>query len=134
MTAISQKHWTGDVGELLRVGEGFVLADVDTRSTPGYLKDKVHAAEDLVSGAVQLDEYQERLFAQSRVDATNASVLLVQQAMDSAGKGGIVRHVVGSSRRSSSCSFCSSGEMNIATLITVVPPSTNSRSNALISS
>jgi PPK2 family polyphosphate:nucleotide phosphotransferase len=96
MTAISQKHWTGDVGELLRVGDGFVLADVDTRSTPGYVKDKVHAAEDLVAGAVQLDEYQERLFAQSRVDATNASVLLVMQAMDSAGKGGIVRHVVGS--------------------------------------
>ncbi|MGA7148700.1 MAG: polyphosphate kinase 2 family protein, partial [Microbacterium sp.] len=96
MTAISQKHWTGDVGELLRVGEGFVLADVDPRSTPGYVKDKVHAAEDLISGAEQLDEYQERLYAQSRVDATNASVLLVLQAMDSAGKGGILRHVVGS--------------------------------------
>ena len=96
MIAISQKHWTGDVGELLRVEEGFALADVDTRATPGYLKDKVHAAEDLASGAVQLDEYQERLFAQSRVDATNASVLLVLQAMDSAGKGGILRHVVGS--------------------------------------
>src|SRR5918993_1474143 len=96
MIAISQKHWTGDVGELLRVEEGFSLADVDTRSTPGYVKDKVHAAEDLASGAVQLDEYQERLFAQSRVDATNASVLLVLQAMDSAGKGGILRHVVGS--------------------------------------
>ncbi len=96
MTAISQKHWTGDVGELLRVGEGFVLADVDPRSTPGYVKDKVHAAEDLISGAEQLDEYQERLYAQSRVDATDASVLLVLQAMDSAGKGGILRHVVGS--------------------------------------
>ena len=30
------------------------------------------------------------------MDATNASVLLVLQAMDSAGKGGILRHVVGS--------------------------------------
>jgi PPK2 family polyphosphate:nucleotide phosphotransferase len=96
MIAKSQKHWTGDVAELLRVGEGFRLADVDPRSTPGYSKDKVHAAEDLASGSVQLDEYQERLFARSRVDATNASVLLVLQAMDSAGKGGIIRHVVGS--------------------------------------
>lgn len=96
MTAKSQKHWTGDVAELLRVGEGFSLADVDPSSTPGYAQDKAQAAEDLAAGALQLDEYQERLFAQSRVDATDAAVLLVLQAMDSAGKGGIVRHVVGS--------------------------------------
>ncbi|MDY0908758.1 polyphosphate kinase 2 family protein [Microbacterium sp. CFBP9034] len=96
MIAKSQKHWTGDVAELLRVREGFVLADVDPQSTPGYEKGKVEAAEDLASGATQLDEYQDRLFARSRVDATHASVLLVLQAMDSAGKGGIVRHVVGS--------------------------------------
>ena len=96
MTAKSQKHWTGDVAELLRVGEGFRLADVDPDSTPGYDQDKAQAAEDLAAGAAELDEYQERLFARSRVDATDASVLLVLQAMDSAGKGGIVRHVVGS--------------------------------------
>ncbi|HKP08086.1 MAG TPA: PPK2 family polyphosphate kinase [Microbacterium sp.] len=96
MIASSQKHWSGDVADLLRVGEGFVLADVDTRSTPGYEKDKAHAADDLQSGAAELDEYQERLYARSRVDETNASVLLVLQAMDSAGKGGIIRHVVGS--------------------------------------
>ncbi|GAA2973664.1 PPK2 family polyphosphate:nucleotide phosphotransferase [Microbacterium terrae] len=96
MIAKSQHHWTGDVADLLRVGDGFRLADVDPRSTPGYDKDKVRAAEDLGTGALQLDEYQERLFAESRVDATDASVLLVLQAMDSAGKGGIIRHVVGS--------------------------------------
>lgn len=96
MIAKSQKHWTGDVAELLRAGEGFVLADVDPEETPGYEHSKKRAAEDLASGAIQLDEYQERLYAQSRVDATRASVLLVLQAMDSAGKGGILRHVVGS--------------------------------------
>lgn len=96
MIAKSQKHWTGDVAQLLRVGEGFVLDDVDPSATPGYQEDKAQAAEDLAAGALQLDEYQERLFAESRVDATRASVLLVLQAMDSAGKGGIVRHVVGS--------------------------------------
>jgi PPK2 family polyphosphate:nucleotide phosphotransferase len=96
MTAQSQKHWIGDAAELLRVGEGFALADVDPKSTPGYERNKVHAVDDLASGAVQLSEYQERLFAESRADATNAAVLLVLQAMDSAGKGGIVRHVVGS--------------------------------------
>ncbi|WP_214465475.1 PPK2 family polyphosphate kinase [Microbacterium flavescens] len=96
MIAKSQKHWTGDVTELLRVREGFRLADVDAQATPGYERDKIQAAEDLAAGSTQLDEYQERLFARSRVDATNAAVLLVLQAMDSAGKGGIVRHVVGS--------------------------------------
>lgn len=96
MIAKSQKHWTGDVAQLLRVGEGFVLDDVDPSATPGYEENKAQAAEDLAAGALQLDEYQERLFAESRVDATRASVLLVLQAMDSAGKGGIVRHVVGS--------------------------------------
>ena len=96
MIASSQKHWSGDVADLLKVGEGFVLADVDTRATPGYGEDKDQAAEDLAAGAAELDEYQERLYARSRVDATDAAVLLVLQAMDSAGKGGITRHVVGS--------------------------------------
>jgi PPK2 family polyphosphate:nucleotide phosphotransferase len=96
MIAISQKHWTADVSDVLRAGEGFVLADVDPEDTPGYEKSKKHAAQDLKSGAEQLDEFQERLYAQSRADQTHASVLLVLQAMDSAGKGGIVRHVVGS--------------------------------------
>ena len=96
MIAISQKHWKGDVGEILRVGEGFLLENVDPDGTPGYKKNKKHAAEDRASGAEQLDEYQERLYARSRVDATHAAVLLVLQAMDSAGKGGILRHVVGS--------------------------------------
>jgi PPK2 family polyphosphate:nucleotide phosphotransferase len=96
MIASSQKHWSGDVADLLKVREGFVLADVDTRATPGYGEDKDQAAEDLAAGAAELDEYQERLYARSRVDATDAAVLLVLQAMDSAGKGGIIRHVVGS--------------------------------------
>src|SRR5688572_17950402 len=104
MIAKSQKYWSGDASELLRVGEGFVLADVDADSTPGYEKGKTEAAEDLAAGAQELDEYQERLFAQSRVAPEGArvskpgvwggaplgaaSVLLVLQAMDSAGKGG----------------------------------------------
>lgn len=97
MIAKSQKYWSGDAAGLLRVGEGFVLADVDPDAAPGYNGGKTEAAEDLAAGALQLDEYQERLFAQSRVAPLGAaSVLLVLQAMDSAGKGGILRHVVGS--------------------------------------
>src|SRR5690606_18330914 len=42
-----------------------------------------------------LSELQERLFAGSRAGEATDAVLLVLQAMDTAGKGGIVRHVVG---------------------------------------
>ncbi|HET8928104.1 MAG TPA: PPK2 family polyphosphate kinase [Microbacterium sp.] len=96
MTAKSQKHWTKNVRDLLRVGRGFQLSKVDPDATPGYGRSKKHAADDLIAGSGELDELQERLYAQSRVDATQTSVLLVLQAMDTAGKGGILRHVVGS--------------------------------------
>ena len=96
MTHKSEKNWTGDPAELLRAGKGFVLSGVDPDATPGYSEGKDAAAEDLAIGVDDLDELQERLFAQSRTDASDASVLLLLQAMDSAGKGGVIRHVVGS--------------------------------------
>ncbi|CAN7393637.1 polyphosphate kinase 2 family protein [Microbacterium sp. LjRoot45] len=95
MTATSQHHWSADPSTLLRVGEGFRLSDVAPDATPGYDGDKKHAHADLETGAEQFDELQERLFAQSREDDDAPAVLLVLQAMDSAGKGGIVRHVIG---------------------------------------
>jgi PPK2 family polyphosphate:nucleotide phosphotransferase len=96
MTAKSQRGWTEDPRLLLRAGEGFRLADVDPDSTPGYGGKKKDGAADLVAGEEELDELQERLYAQSREDTSAPAVLLVLQAMDSAGKGGIVRHVIGS--------------------------------------
>jgi len=95
MTAKSQHNWTGDPTALLRVTDGFRLSDVDPDATPGYDGGKKHAADDLERGAAQFDELQERLFAQSREDDSAPALLLVLQAMDSAGKGGIVRHVIG---------------------------------------
>ena len=102
MTAKSQQYWTDSALETLRVGPGFRLADLDPRSTPGHTGGKADGARDLAAGVAELDEYQERLYAASRSAAATsgaavrpASVLLVLQAMDSAGKGGIVRHVVG---------------------------------------
>lgn len=96
MTAKSQKNWNADPADLLRAGPGFRLADLDPASTPGYDGDKDQGQSDLEAGADELDELQERLYAQSRVEEGAPAVLLVLQAMDSAGKGGIVRHVVGS--------------------------------------
>ena len=70
----------------------FVLADVDTSSHPGV--DKKSAEKELLSNHDTLADLQERLFAESKFGGTR-SVLLVLQAMDTAGKGGIIRHVVG---------------------------------------
>ncbi|OCG74558.1 PPK2 family polyphosphate kinase [Microbacterium sediminis] len=95
MIAKSQAKWTTDAREALRAGEGFRLAELDPESTPGYAGKKADAVADLAAGLAQLGEYQERLFAASRGGDATDSVLLVLQAMDSAGKGGIVRHVVG---------------------------------------
>ncbi|AKT51783.1 PPK2 family polyphosphate kinase [Arsenicicoccus sp. oral taxon 190] len=81
--------------DTLRVDRGFVLADLDPRSTPGYAGDKKSAALDLAEGQSELSDLQERLWANGR-DGDGPSVLLVVQGMDTSGKGGIMRHVVGS--------------------------------------
>jgi PPK2 family polyphosphate:nucleotide phosphotransferase len=80
--------------ELLRVGPGFTLAEVDTGSTPGFDGGKKRGTRALAEGAAELHDLQERLHAESLFGGTR-SVLLVLQAMDTAGKGGIVSHVVG---------------------------------------
>jgi PPK2 family polyphosphate:nucleotide phosphotransferase len=81
--------------ELLRARPGIDLAEIDTSATPGFDGDKVAGEAALAEGADDLADLQEQLFAVSRLGDTR-SVLLVLQAMDTAGKGGIVKHVVGS--------------------------------------
>ena len=85
------------LAELLRVGTGFELSTVDPRSTPGFEGDKVAGAKALAAGTGRLSELQERLFsaAHGGPAPSSRSVLLVLQGMDTSGKGGLVRHVVG---------------------------------------
>lgn len=78
----------------LRVTDGFSLAAIDADSTPGFVGDKKAGAAALAEGTAELAELQEKLFAESRHGGTR-SVLLVLQAMDTAGKGGILEHVLG---------------------------------------
>ncbi len=78
---------------LTPVGDGFELAKVDPDSTPG-VTDRKHAEKELAKNFDELGTLQEKLFAESKFGGTR-SVLLVLQAMDTAGKGGIIRHVVG---------------------------------------
>lgn len=81
--------------DLLRAPAELDLSAIDTSSTPGFEGGKKGSEKALASGAEELDQLQEKLFADSTAGGTR-SVLLVLQAMDTAGKGGIVRHVVGS--------------------------------------
>jgi PPK2 family polyphosphate:nucleotide phosphotransferase len=83
------------LAELLHVGEGFELSAVDTGSAPGFVGSKAAGEKALAVGAQTLSELQERLWAESRAGGRR-SVLLLVQGMDTAGKGGIMRHVVGS--------------------------------------
>lgn len=92
---MGKREWKAEATELLRVHEGFALAEVDPGSTPGFKGDKDDGEKALAQGLEDLSELQERLYAASRAGVANDAVLLVLQAMDTAGKGGIVRHVVG---------------------------------------
>ena len=77
------------------VGPNFQLDDVDPASTPG-LSGADDVDEVFNDRDDELDELQEKLYANGRAGNEQAgSVLLVLQGMDTAGKGGIVRHVIG---------------------------------------
>jgi len=86
--------WVTDPGDLLRVGPGFDLAGVDRAATPGWDGDSDTADAFRDGRGDLLSEMQERLYANGRTGGTR-SVLLVVQGLDTAGKGGIIRHVAG---------------------------------------
>jgi PPK2 family polyphosphate:nucleotide phosphotransferase len=69
-------------------GEKFRLRDFDPDDTGG-LKSKESAVEMLDAGVQLLSRLQEKLYAQDRW-----SVLIVLQAMDAAGKDGVIKHVM----------------------------------------
>jgi PPK2 family polyphosphate:nucleotide phosphotransferase len=89
-----RRAWATDPEPLLRVQEGFRLDRVDTGATPGFPGRKIDGLESLASGSSRLSAMQERLWAAATA-GDERRVLLVLQAMDTAGKGGIVSHVVG---------------------------------------
>ena len=80
--------------ELLAAGPDFRLADVDPESTPGFGSGRSSGEKHRARGADEIATLQELLFANAKFGDARR-VLLVLQAMDTAGKGGIVRHVVG---------------------------------------
>ena len=83
------------VSDLLRVPAGPVdLSALDTRATPGFDGDKAAGKAELDALGPRLSDLQERLHAEG-VSGGRRSLLLGLQGMDTAGKGGVVRHVIG---------------------------------------
>ncbi|MGH8939077.1 MAG: PPK2 family polyphosphate kinase, partial [Actinomycetes bacterium] len=86
---------TDRVSDLLRLPAGPVdLERLDTRATPGFDGGKSTGKKALDQLGPRLADLQERLYAEGRTGGTRR-VLLVLQGLDTAGKGGTVRHVVG---------------------------------------
>ncbi|MEU0207167.1 PPK2 family polyphosphate kinase [Streptomyces canus] len=82
--------------ELLRVpgGKPMDLASYDTRETPAGPRDKQAGLAAMTDLATPLADLQERLWAASTA-GDRRRVLLVLQGMDTSGKGGTVKHVIG---------------------------------------
>ena len=72
-----------------------LVASFDSRATPGFDGDKQEAKSLMAVIGEELADLQERLFARSRAEVGEQRVLLVMQGMDTAGKGGVIRHVAG---------------------------------------
>ncbi|MDR1806718.1 MAG: polyphosphate kinase 2 family protein [Propionibacteriaceae bacterium] len=87
---------TAPLRDLLRYTPGTSPAGLDPAATPGYPgKGKRDAAKLTDQLAPALSEWQERLYAAAKGKASQRSVLVVLQGMDTSGKGGVARHVMG---------------------------------------
>jgi PPK2 family polyphosphate:nucleotide phosphotransferase len=74
---------------IVRDGRDFQLKDFDPGDTGGLQIEKEQAGSVLQEGVTRLGDLQEKLYAQDRW-----GVLLVFQAMDAAGKDGVIKHVM----------------------------------------
>ncbi|WP_431939136.1 polyphosphate kinase 2 family protein [Nocardia grenadensis] len=88
------EQWKTPASRALRA-DGLSITDIDTSARPGFDGRKKDGESLLVERGKVLAGLQEKLYANGR-SGDNRSVLLVLQGMDTAGKGGIVRHVIGS--------------------------------------
>jgi PPK2 family polyphosphate:nucleotide phosphotransferase len=87
-------QWTHEPRKILRFRPGSKVTDIDTNSSPGYTGDRNGSEEVQAERNVRFADLQEMLYANGKA-GDNRSLLLVLQGMDTAGKGGIVKHVVG---------------------------------------
>jgi PPK2 family polyphosphate:nucleotide phosphotransferase len=91
-------HGSGSaLSALLRARPELDIAALDPSATPGFPgRDKSDATQAMADLADELSDWQEKLFAQSKdPDFPSRAVLVVLQGLDTAGKGGVIRHVFG---------------------------------------
>ncbi len=86
--------WSPPPWRALLAGPQTRLDALDRAATPGWSGTKDDARDRLRELGEELSDLQERLWANGK-DGEGPSVLLVVQGLDTAGKGGILRHVVG---------------------------------------
>ena len=81
--------------EQLTVAGAIKLAEYDSRATTGFDGDKADSKKAMRALGKELNELQERLYANGEAETSDARVLLLLQGMDTSGKGGIIRHAAG---------------------------------------
>lgn len=86
---------TSEIGAAVKMYPGLRVDGIDYRATPGFYGSKNDGRAVQPERSAVLSDLQEMLYANGRA-GDSRSVLLVLQGMDTAGKGGIVRHVIGS--------------------------------------
>ena len=82
------------IRDALRVQPGFRLDALNPAATPGFGGDRDEGEKALAATADEIATLQERLYAESK-GGGGRSLLLIVQGLDTSGKGGIMRHVVG---------------------------------------
>ena len=87
-------EWTHTPHKILQFRPGFQIADLDTDSSPGYTGGKDGSPDVQAERNERFAGLQEMLYANGKA-GDKRTLLLVLQGMDTAGKGGIVKHVVG---------------------------------------
>lgn len=87
--------WTHEPHRELVFRPGDKVARIDADSSPGFRGNKTDAPVLQAERNMRFAELQEMLYARCKSGDDNRSVLLILQGMDTAGKGGIVKHVVG---------------------------------------
>lgn len=90
------KLWSHEPHSHLKFRAGDKVSEIDAEATPGFTGSKSDAPALQAERNERFAGLQEMLYANSR-SGDHRSVLLVLQGMDTAGKGGIVKHVVGAS-------------------------------------
>ena len=94
MPGMAKNFWKTDPRDALKAGPTFDLSTLDRNGRPGWAGNKSRGEAYLAARGEELSDLQEKLFAEGR-SGGERSVLLVLQGLDTAGKGGIVRHVMG---------------------------------------